>query len=111
MGEDIMGKPISQHQLEMLFNSPEHLYRLLREQPGYVPAMSLVEGDSELLCPGVVSQGCALFVCMQHQERRAFVMLLDSDALAAMRAAIETAQRSVNLSALNELVTTPVRRS
>jgi hypothetical protein len=105
-----VAKAISQRHLEILFNNPEHLYRLLLEQPGYLPATSLVEGDSELLCTGVVSQGCALFVCMQHQEHRAFVMLLDSNALAAMRAAIEAAQRSVNLCAFNQLMSAPARR-
>lgn len=99
-----MARPITQRQLEQLFSSPEHLYRLLIEQEGYSPAAPIIDGDAELLCPGVVSQGCALFICMQHREGRAFVMLLDAEALSSMRSAIESMQLSVNLSSLNNLV-------
>lgn len=102
-----MARPITLRQLEMLFHSPEHLYRLLIEQEGYSPAAPVTDGDAELLCPGVVSQGCALFICMQHKEGRAYVMLLDAEALSAMRSAIEAIQPAVNLSALNELVKRP----
>lgn len=94
-------KRITQRQLELLFDNPEYLYRVLAERPGYTPALPVVDGDSELVCPNVISQGCNLFICMRHQEKRAYVMLLDAAALGTLRASIEDALRSINLQSLS----------
>lgn len=95
---------ITQAQLEMLFASPDELYEVLAERPGYRPKAPVTDGDCEFIATDVFSDGHLLTICMAHNERRAFVMLLSPDDIAAATAALTAAQQalttSINLAGL-----------
>ena len=66
---------------------------------GYTPR-HVVEFDAELIAPGWSTMGHLLLVVMVHHDRKAYVIMLASEDLTALRENLEQSQIAVNTHSL-----------
>jgi hypothetical protein len=98
-----MATEIDQFKLHALFANPSEFYELMVNRKGYIPKQ-VVEFDAEIVAPEWSSMGCVLLCLMVHHERKAYVVMLDSEALSSMRESLEQLQVGLNMA---QLITRP----
>jgi hypothetical protein len=98
-----MATEIDQFRLHALFASPAEFYELMLTRKGYLPNQ-VVEFDAELVAPGWTSMGRVLLCAMVHHEKKAYLIMLNSEECSAMRETLEQQQIGLNMA---QLVTRP----
>jgi hypothetical protein len=92
-------RELDQFKLHAMFADPSDLYEQLVNRRGYTPKQ-VVEFDAELIMPGWSAMEHALLCVMIHRERKAYVIMLNSDDLTLMRDSLEQARIAVNSAGL-----------
>ena len=95
-----MPTEIDQWKLGQLFGHPAELYELVANRKGYASKAPVIQGDCEFVVLDIVSMECGLCVCMVHAERRAFVMMLNSEDISAVRESLQQLQTGMGYLAL-----------
>lgn len=90
---------IDQFDLHAMFADPSSLYEQIANRRGYSPKQ-VVEFDAELIAPGWSSMESVLLVAMVHRERKAYVVMLASEDLTALRETLAHLQISLNAAGL-----------
>jgi hypothetical protein len=91
---------IHQFKLAELFADPSALYERMVNRKGYYAKTPVTEFDAELIATSWTSLGCAMLCVLVHHERRAYIVMLDSVDLTAMRDSLAQMQTSLNTSEL-----------
>ncbi len=86
---------ISQFKLAELFGDSSALYEKLVRRKGYL-RRTQVEFDVDLAETPWISMGCGLLIVMVHQRKEAFIVMLSSEDVAAMRESLAEMQVSLN---------------
>jgi hypothetical protein len=90
---------IDQFKLHALFASPAEFYEGMINRRGYTPKQA-AEFDAELIAPGWASMGHVLLAVMVHTKKEAFVIMLDSSDLTALKETLAGQQVSLNFGEL-----------